>query len=353
MLKRAIFGIITVAVALAAPLVGLEFAMRVWRGQLFTFRSQLPPPANRFATPRAEYDARLGWIPKRGAVGETGGSSWSIDSAGLRRTGTIMAPAVRPILAIGDSFTFGDEVQDGETWPAQLQQELGIPVLNAGVFAYGIDQSFLRATQLLEQYRPQAVVLAFIGHDVVRNEMLYYSAWKPYFEHADGELILRNVPVPRGPAPPPRLATLRAAVGYSLLGSAMARRIAPRWWRPSGVVRAHRNGEVIALELLARLDSTVRAADARLLIVALGTNGRISGNRPAENVISRAGGQRLPVLDLIPDVDSLLADSLPGLFRPRGHFSPQLNRHVARRIAAILAPPPIAKLAAKDAITRR
>ena len=36
-----------------------------------------------------------------------------------------------PILAVGNSFTYGDEVNDGQTWPAQLQLLTGRRVLNA------------------------------------------------------------------------------------------------------------------------------------------------------------------------------------------------------------------------------
>ena len=44
-------------------------------------------------------------------------------------------------MAVGDSFTFGDEVNDGQTWPAQLQQLTGRRVINGGVSGYGFDQT--------------------------------------------------------------------------------------------------------------------------------------------------------------------------------------------------------------------
>lgn len=59
----------------------------------------------------------------------------------------------KPILAVGDSYTFGDEVSDWETWPAQLQKLSGRRVINGGVFGYGIDQAFLRARRLLSRYQ--------------------------------------------------------------------------------------------------------------------------------------------------------------------------------------------------------
>ena len=50
-----------------------------------------------------------------------------------------------PILAVGDSYTYGEEVGENDSWPAQLQRIKNQRVLNAGVSGYGFDQSVLRA----------------------------------------------------------------------------------------------------------------------------------------------------------------------------------------------------------------
>jgi lysophospholipase L1-like esterase len=332
-LKRVGQGVILSIIAVGVALTTLELLLRVYHGKLFTMASQLPQPPNRWATPRAEYHPRLGWVPRPGDFELTGQERGSVDQAGLRKSGPPVTSTKRPIVAVGDSFTFGDEVLDEETWPARLQQRLQVPVINGGVFAYGLDQAVLRATLLLEKYQPRVVLLAFIGHDVIRNEFSYYWAWKPYFELALGELTLKNVPVPRGPPPTPPLSPLRSTLSHSFLCSAVLRRLAPRWWHYGGIERKHRDGMAVALALLARLDSLVRSADADLVIIALGTNGQISGNRAAQAVIEQARAAGLNVLNLVPEVDKLLADGPANLFTSRGHYSPRLNDSVATRIA--------------------
>lgn len=49
-----------------------------------------------------------------------------------------------PILAVGDSCTWGEDVGDTDTWPAQLQRLTGRRVLNGGVTGFGFDQIVLR-----------------------------------------------------------------------------------------------------------------------------------------------------------------------------------------------------------------
>jgi hypothetical protein len=146
----------------------------------------------------SQYDAELGWVPR--ADFSSPKNIWrtrvSIDGHSLRRTGEgLRAGATAPVLMVGDSFVFGDEVDDDGTLPAHLEQILETPVVNAGVFGYGIDQSVLRAERLLPQIRPRALVLGFMPDDINRvNIAVRTGVEKPYFElDAHGELVLHNV----------------------------------------------------------------------------------------------------------------------------------------------------------------
>jgi len=90
-----------------------------------------------------------------------------INALGLRGPETTLEPTRPRVLFIGDSFTFGDFVDDDETLPAQVQQRLGYraEVLNGGVGGTTIvDQiAFLERLLVL---RPSLVVLVFFENDL-------------------------------------------------------------------------------------------------------------------------------------------------------------------------------------------
>lgn len=337
MLKRELlYGFVAAAIGLFIALIVLEGLIRLYHGELLNVNSQLPPPPNRVTSPIAQYHPQLGWVPKTGAYEKSVGERWIINDAGLRNNGTSFSSTKRPILAVGDSFTFGVEVLDHATWPAQLEHLLQSPVLNGGVFAYGVDQAFLRATLLMNTYEPKVVLLAFIGDDINRTEFSYYSAWKPYFEYVEGELMLRNTPVPTGQAPEPQFATMRTVLSYSFLCSALLRRFADRWWYYGAIEKRHDDGEAVTVELFTRLDALLRAKNARLAVIALGTNGRIGGNSRTRAIIERASQRGIQVLDLASEIEKAQSNGQQNLFATGGHYSPTGNKWVAARVAKYL-----------------
>lgn len=162
---------------------------------------------------RFVYDATLGYTPTPGYVD----AETSYDAQGFR----IMPPAPAggaPILATGDSYTLGDEVTNDESWPAVLQGLVGRRTINAGVAAFGFDQTVLRTEQLAAKLRPAAIVVGFIADDLRRAELSRaWGAEKPYFTLNDGALALHNVPVPPSPRPEDTLDFWHWAFGWSVL----------------------------------------------------------------------------------------------------------------------------------------
>src|SRR5439155_5598788 len=70
-------------------------------------------------------------------------------------------------------------------------------VVNAGVAGFGLDQTVLRAEQLVGMYRPEFVIVSFIADDIGRTEWARQVGSKPYFvidEQGNLEFHLQALP---------------------------------------------------------------------------------------------------------------------------------------------------------------
>jgi hypothetical protein len=106
-----------------------------------------------------------GWtlMPNLRHVQLPDGTVVSSTSRGIRGTKEYTydkpADALR-ILTVGDSFTFGEQVRDDQTWSYYLQNLLpGSEVLNFGVHGYGHDQMLLYLREEGIKYHPDIVIL--------------------------------------------------------------------------------------------------------------------------------------------------------------------------------------------------
>ncbi len=105
------------------------------------------------------------------------------DGASLKKT----------ILAVGDSYTFGAQVSNHETWPACVERKMNVGVANAGVFGYGATQSVLRASIEIEKKDFEAIIWSvLVIDDFKRDQLIYRSGFpKPtVIEAEDGTLKL-------------------------------------------------------------------------------------------------------------------------------------------------------------------
>jgi len=126
------------------------------------------------------FDPHLGWVrrPNSNGVenGQKGPVAYHIDSIGSRTNTFEKSPAV--IAAFGDSYVFCRQVEDDETWEAQLSQQEGIGVLNFGVGNYGVDQALLRYESMALSDTVKVVVMGFVPETICRVQ----SYWKHYLE---------------------------------------------------------------------------------------------------------------------------------------------------------------------------
>jgi hypothetical protein len=241
-LGRLIYGLVSGAAlifgSLAITLIGLEVSLRIWDG--------LPViPAVNFVdleintvvnpnNPMARYDDRLGWAQVAYARGGGGDVRYTFGEDGIRMSSSQVVPA-QPgaILVVGDSFGGGSGVGDSDTWPARLEDLVGTPVLNAAVGGYGIDQSVLRAEDLLQRFKLKMLIVETnLAFGISLNQLsVYTGAPKPYFMPEDGKLTLRNVPVPRGVSRGADIGWGRSILGYSyLVQYTMIRLNLLQWW---------------------------------------------------------------------------------------------------------------------------
>jgi len=106
-------------------------------------------------------------------------------------------PGRARVAVFGCSQTFGAEVEDDETYSAQLGHRLhDVDVLNFGVHGYGTDQMLLRYRRDGAPYRPDVVVVGFAYYHLLRNQDAFRFFAKPRFVLDDGTLRLVGVPVP-------------------------------------------------------------------------------------------------------------------------------------------------------------
>ncbi len=188
-----------------------------------------------------DYDPLLGWVLKPHM--ENPGGVSTIEH-GIRRNGaTPRAIAEGAILTSGDSFTAGSEVLDHESWPAYLEQMLGVPTLNAATGGWGSDQIILRVEQLLPIVRPSRVVVSFLIDDIQRSRYRVYGGGnKPYFTVANGELVHHNHPVPPFSGRRDEIGGVRSVLGRSLLVNWTMERVGyEAWWLPDSVYKRVRH----------------------------------------------------------------------------------------------------------------
>lgn len=111
---------------------------------------------------------RLGWCPGPGGWRTRGPGT--INPQGFRgRAETPARAAGRRVVCLGDSFTFGDDVGDDDAWTSIAERRAGVPFVNAGVDAYGIDQmATLYTDQIAGKLDHTDVVVAAILDDGYR-----------------------------------------------------------------------------------------------------------------------------------------------------------------------------------------
>ena len=78
----------------------------------------------------------------------------------------------QPILAFGDSLTYGYGVATAQSYPEQLSQLSNMEVINAGISGEKSKQGLERLSALLDEHQPQLLLLCHGGNDVLKKQNL-------------------------------------------------------------------------------------------------------------------------------------------------------------------------------------
>jgi hypothetical protein len=258
----------------------------------------------------------------------------STDQFGFRGSGEDWGTIPIRILMVGDSFTFGAEVSNSETLPAQIEQLIQEPVVNAGVMGYGMDQILIRLEHILNNPnapKPDTVILTIIPNDIDRCGLISREVSKPYFVIKNGNLKLKNVPVPNDVQDENIIKRITAR---SFLINAIMKRVALAWWMPGGYQRIHSQEVEVAKLLVERFHELSDKHDFTPYFLLLGTKDRADNLMGAKDVINKAAELNVATLDLTDEIAALLKEDTANskrMFRHR-HYSPEGNTWVAERV---------------------
>jgi len=167
--------LILVVVSVLFTLLLAEAAVR-WASPAWYPQTQSHHAHNGFGSspPINVSDPELGWALSSSAVKgrDTGGRDVIYSVANGERL-TSNEPHSGPmIVATGCSFTFGQGINDADTWPWLLQEQLpDYQVVNVAAMGYGTDQALLAAERDIARHPGQVrtVVLGFGVFQIDRN----------------------------------------------------------------------------------------------------------------------------------------------------------------------------------------
>jgi len=279
------------------------------------------------------FDPELGWrmLPNAQKLGGYWGGKWPAhtNSHGFRdRERTFdKKPGVARLVSIGDSFTFGADVDDGERFTDILETlSPTTEVLNLGVQAYGPDQELVLLEREGFRYAPDVVLwVVFLGNDLYDIRFARRFHWpRPYFTSEAGVLTLHR-------AEPSWDVRLRLS---SYLGEVAFRTFSG--WIPAEAVAPELAGSnpVEQFTLIARrIAADCASHRARLLAVVLWPTKEGDFDRDGDfpRAVEALKTNHIEVFD----TQALLSEDQPdgaALWFPHGHWTALGHRRLAEAL---------------------
>ncbi len=345
---RPVLGLLSILVVLALLEGTSSTLLFIWD----YWKNSPRPVAERVHT---RYDELLGWVNVdnvtiKDLYGE--GIDLRTNSLGFRadRDYDLSPPLGKlRIICSGDSFTLGYGVDNADTWCQILTSIDGrLETVNMGQGGYGIDQAFLWFKRDGARLEHDVHLFTFIMADFWRmRPRSFHGYGKPVLDLEDGQLVVRNRPVPRSLFAPwiarnrPILNRLRL---MQLLETLLPQR-PPEQFPTAAETRA------VLLKVIEELQTINESKESLLAVVFLPTEADYNTDDSGElrqvlrEELAKSG---VIYIDLIPEIRTLPRREIGPLFIPReprsrkyayagGHYSVKGNRYIARLIYDSLA----------------
>ncbi len=279
--------------------------------------------------PLIRFDPELGFTltPHARHLPGAGSNIVNTNSRGVRgvKEHGAKVSGIPRIVTLGDSFTFGECVEDHQTYPAVLGQFCeSCEVINLGVFAYGLDQILLTLQRTREIYDPDVVVLGYYPGDARRVRHRFFSgAPKPRFTLRDGKLKVADRP--RTPQEYRR----------SWIGGYFLRDAWSTSFRKRHVIDL---AEEVSRKILEEFVAEGTAGGATVVFVYIPDEDDCLWDERLPDPLFVEACESLDVvcLDPTPAIRSFLSGdtSAAERFECGGHYDPALNRLIARELSA-------------------
>ena len=190
MTKNFFFSLIFFFILIFTTLVSLEFASRLY---LYFVKNNYCAKTLNFEKYESKADELLGYIPKKGSKIGCNGEKYTINNEGFRTyKGFNLSESNH--LIIGDSFGFGDELDDSEALSYLLYKDYDIKNINAAVYGYGVDQMTLRALEIIKNKEISKVIMITSPGGIDRvNKSVRNNVKKPFYLF-DGKKLVLNKP---------------------------------------------------------------------------------------------------------------------------------------------------------------
>lgn len=258
----------------------------------------------------------------------------------------------KKVITIGDSFTYGSEVGDKESYSYYLDEILSVEskatVLNMGVGGYGIDQAILKYLKYGRVYKPDMLILGVHTPNYERASLSFFSYYKPYYEIINDEVVLIERTIP---PPEQGILQLQDEVDFLYLTPVIRKALIRLYWRLSSRDEAndyYKEMNTIVETMLENLLKRLDVDGTKLLIVNIPLGDHFYSDDKFEaakqnpmyrnllDIYKKLNIHHIDLLSKLPEnysSDTVFNDIyIPRTQVSRGHFSPVGNKIVARLI---------------------